>query len=285
MSEETPPPSAPDEPAPPGSAAAGELDPARRSRTRSARSFLDYSMSVIIARALPDVRDGLKPVHRRILYAMQQEGLIPTRALLEVRGRRRRGAEALPPARRLGRLRLARAHGPGLLAPLPADRRPGQLRLDRRRSAGRVPLHRVPSRPARRGDAARHRPRDGRLRAELRRLDHRAGRAADAPAEPARERLGRHRGRHGDERAAAQPERARRRADPGGRESRVHARRSAREDARTGLPDRRADLRPRRHPRRPTRPAAACSPYAAARSSRRPSAAARASSSPRSRSC
>jgi DNA gyrase subunit A len=43
------------------------------------RSFLDYSMSVIISRALPDVRDGLKPVHRRILYAMQQEGLLPGR--------------------------------------------------------------------------------------------------------------------------------------------------------------------------------------------------------------
>jgi DNA gyrase subunit A len=38
-------------------------------------SYLDYSMSVIIGRALPDVRDGLKPVHRRILYAMDQEGL------------------------------------------------------------------------------------------------------------------------------------------------------------------------------------------------------------------
>ena len=35
-------------------------------------SFLDYAMSVIVARALPDVRDGLKPVHRRILYAMYQ---------------------------------------------------------------------------------------------------------------------------------------------------------------------------------------------------------------------
>ena len=34
------------------------------------KSFLDYSMSVIVARALPDVRDGLKPVHRRILYTM-----------------------------------------------------------------------------------------------------------------------------------------------------------------------------------------------------------------------
>ncbi|MGH7504182.1 MAG: DNA gyrase subunit A, partial [Longimicrobiales bacterium] len=38
-------------------------------------SFLDYSMSVIVQRALPDVRDGLKPVHRRILYAMHEAGL------------------------------------------------------------------------------------------------------------------------------------------------------------------------------------------------------------------
>jgi len=44
------------------------------------RSFLEYSMSVIVARALPDVRDGLKPVHRRILYAMHESGLTPSRA-------------------------------------------------------------------------------------------------------------------------------------------------------------------------------------------------------------
>jgi DNA gyrase subunit A len=44
------------------------------------RSYLDYSMSVIIGRALPDVRDGLKPVHRRILYTMQQMGLAPNRS-------------------------------------------------------------------------------------------------------------------------------------------------------------------------------------------------------------
>ncbi len=44
------------------------------------RSYLDYSMSVIIGRALPDVRDGLKPVHRRILYTMAQMGLQPNRA-------------------------------------------------------------------------------------------------------------------------------------------------------------------------------------------------------------
>ncbi len=43
-------------------------------------SFLEYSMSVIVSRALPDVRDGLKPVHRRILYAMNESGLTPSRA-------------------------------------------------------------------------------------------------------------------------------------------------------------------------------------------------------------
>ena len=42
-------------------------------------SYLDYSMSVIIGRALPDVRDGLKPVHRRILYAMLREGNLASR--------------------------------------------------------------------------------------------------------------------------------------------------------------------------------------------------------------
>lgn len=44
------------------------------------KSFLDYSMSVITARALPDVRDGLKPVHRRILYTMYENGLTPEKA-------------------------------------------------------------------------------------------------------------------------------------------------------------------------------------------------------------
>ena len=39
------------------------------------KAYLDYAMSVIVSRALPDVRDGLKPVHRRILYAMRELGL------------------------------------------------------------------------------------------------------------------------------------------------------------------------------------------------------------------
>jgi DNA gyrase subunit A len=47
------------------------------------RSFLDYAMSVIVSRALPDVRDGLKPVHRRILWHMQQEGYRPDRPFVK----------------------------------------------------------------------------------------------------------------------------------------------------------------------------------------------------------
>jgi DNA gyrase subunit A len=43
------------------------------------RSYLDYAMSVIVGRALPDVRDGLKPVHRRILFGMHEMGLTPNR--------------------------------------------------------------------------------------------------------------------------------------------------------------------------------------------------------------
>ena len=50
------------------------------------RSYMDYAMSVIIGRALPDVRDGLKPVHRRVLYAMYREGLLSNRAYSKCAG-------------------------------------------------------------------------------------------------------------------------------------------------------------------------------------------------------
>src|ERR1041384_8241534 len=50
------------------------------------RSYLDYAMSVIVGRALPDVRDGLKPVHRRILYAMSEMGLVFNRAYRKCAG-------------------------------------------------------------------------------------------------------------------------------------------------------------------------------------------------------
>src|SRR5919206_640483 len=61
------------EPLGPGRVETRELEQEVRS------SFLDYAMSVIVSRALPDVRDGLKPVHRRVLYAMHEAGLQPGR--------------------------------------------------------------------------------------------------------------------------------------------------------------------------------------------------------------
>src|SRR5436309_11676837 len=61
------------EPLGPGRIESRELDQEVRT------SFLDYAMSVIVSRALPDVRDGLKPVHRRVLYAMHESGLQPSR--------------------------------------------------------------------------------------------------------------------------------------------------------------------------------------------------------------
>ncbi len=132
-------------------------------------SFMDYAMSVIVSRALPDARDGLKPVHRRILYA--QHGLNNTwnrayikcaRVVGDVLGK-------YHPHGDTRRLRRPGAHGPGLLDALHAHRRPGQLRLGRRRSAGGLALHRVPDGEDRRRAAGRHRQGDRRLPAELRR--------------------------------------------------------------------------------------------------------------------
>ena len=47
------------------------------------RSYLDYAMSVIVSRALPDARDGLKPVHRRILFSMSEQGHTPDRSYVK----------------------------------------------------------------------------------------------------------------------------------------------------------------------------------------------------------
>ncbi len=64
----------PDTPAPPGADGAGEIAPISIADELK-KSYLDYAMSVIVSRALPDVRDGLKPVHRRILYSMFDIGM------------------------------------------------------------------------------------------------------------------------------------------------------------------------------------------------------------------
>src|SRR5271156_6580500 len=77
MAEDTTNPPAPPPPTPPNNFQQ-KLPVSIQSEMRT--SYLDYAMSVIIGRAIPDVRDGLKPVHRRILYSMYEQGLSPTTA-------------------------------------------------------------------------------------------------------------------------------------------------------------------------------------------------------------
>ena len=62
----------------PEESTAGKIFPVEISKEMKS-AYIDYSMSVIVSRALPDVRDGLKPVHRRILYTMYEAGLYPDR--------------------------------------------------------------------------------------------------------------------------------------------------------------------------------------------------------------
>ncbi len=73
----------------------GPLNPgrieARELEQEMRTSFLDYAMSVIVSRALPDVRDGLKPVHRRVLYGMHENGMQPNRPYKKCARDRRRG--------------------------------------------------------------------------------------------------------------------------------------------------------------------------------------------------
>ena len=118
------------------------------------KSYIEYAMSVIISRALPDVRDGLKPVHRRILYTMYQDGLVYEKPF-------RKAATTVGAV--LGRFH---PHGDAsvydALVRMAQDfslryRRARQLRLHRRRPARRLPLHRGQDEPHRRRDAFGHR--------------------------------------------------------------------------------------------------------------------------------
>ena len=93
------------------------------------RSYLDYSMSVIVSRALPDVRDGLKPVHRRVIYAMYDGGYRPDRGFSkcsrivgDVMGQYHPHGDARD-------LRHLGAPGTAVVAALPAGPRAGKLRL------------------------------------------------------------------------------------------------------------------------------------------------------------
>ena len=175
------------------------------------RSYLDYAMSVIVGRALPDVRDGLKPVHRRVLFAMHEANNVWNRPYVKC-------------ARIVGDV-LGKYHPHGDTATYEALVRMAQdfsMRyplIDGQGNFGSVD-----------GDAAAaYRYTECRLEKiaselladidketvdfvpELRRQGARAGRAADPRAEPAGERLLGHRGRHGDQHPAAQPGRGGRR--------------------------------------------------------------------------
>jgi DNA gyrase subunit A len=165
---------------------------------------MDYSMSVIIGRALPDVRDGLKPVHRRILYAMHG-GLRHDKKYSKCAGVVGEVLKKYHPHGDSRGLRRAGAHGPALEPPVPAGRRPGQLRQRRRRPGRRLPVHRVPDDPL-----------AEELLVDIEKETVSFSRTSTAPPksptvlpcrlpEPAGQRGRGHRGRHGDQDPAAQP--------------------------------------------------------------------------------
>ena len=143
-------------------------------------SYLDYAMSVIVGRALPDVRDGLKPVHRRVLFAMHEANTVWNRPYVkcarvvgDVLGKYHPHGdsatyEALVRMVQDFSLRYPLIDGQGNFGSVDGD------------AAGRVPLHRMPAGEDHRRDAGRHRQGNGRFRAELRRQGARADGPADA---------------------------------------------------------------------------------------------------------
>ena len=161
-------------------------------------------MSVIVSRALPDVRDGLKPVHRRILYSMHENGYDwnkpyrkSARVVGDVIGKYHpHGDQAVYDAL----VRLAQDFS----MRLPLIDGQGNFGSRRRRSARRHALHRVPPCQGRPCPDRRPGQGHGRFPGQLRRLRTRARRAAGALSQSPGQRRGRHRGRHGDQHPAAQ---------------------------------------------------------------------------------
>ena len=230
-------------------------------------------MSVIIGRALPDVRDGLKPAHRRVLYGMRAMGLASNRAYRkcakivgEVMGNYHPHGDAsiYDTLVRLAQdfnMRYSLVDGQGNFGSIDGDP-PAAMRY----TEARPEAHR-------RGDDGGSRQGDRRLRPQLRRDHRRADGPADAVPEPAGQRIVRHRRRHGDQHPAAQHargDRRRHRRDraPDGAEGRTLPR-AAEDDprARTSRPA--ASSSGARASSTPTRPAAARSRCAPRRRSRR----------------
>ena len=185
-------------------------------------SYLDYAMSVIVSRAIPDLRDGLKPVHRRILYAMHETGNThdkpyrkSARPVGDVMGKYHpHGDSAIYDALvRMAQdfsMSLPLLDGQGNFGSMDGDK-PAAMRYTEVRMAKPASL------PAR-----RHRQGDRRLPAELRRQGPRADGPAGALPEHAGQRRRRHRRRHGDQHPAAQPRRGDRRDAGADREPRPH---------------------------------------------------------------
>ncbi len=214
------------------------------------RSFLDYAMSVITARALPDARDGLKPVQRRILYGMYDEGMRPDR-------QHRKSANAVGTV-------MANYHPHGDQAIYDALARMAQdfsLRYPLIDGHGNFGSPDPADRPAApRYTEARLAPLAMELLGEIDEDTVDFGDTYDgqhqepqvlpgALPEPARQRRRRHRGRDGDEHPAAQPARDHRRDAAPHRQSGSDDRRPDAVRPRPRLPDGRDDPRPHRHPR------------------------------------
>ena len=224
----------------------------------ASQAYLGYAVSTVKARALPEIADGLKPVQRRILYAMGEAGGARGDGLRQVRALRRRGARQVPPARRFLDLRGDGAPRAAVLDALPAHRRPGQFRQPRRRFGRGLPLYGSQAVALCRTDAERDRRRHRRLHQELRRQVRRAAAAARAPAVRPAERLLRHPGRLFHAHPLAQPEGSRRGRRARHQASESHGQGSPRDPAGARLPGRRADhLGRRTRSAPPTRPAAA----------------------------
>ena len=193
------------------------------------RSYLDYAMSVIVSRALPDVRDGLKPVHRRVLYAMYDGGYRPdrnfsksARVVGDVMGDYHPHGDSaiydtLVRLTQAWALRYPLVQGQGNFGSPGDDGAAAAMRYTECRLD---PLAMEMVREHRRG----HR----RLRAQLRRPHAGAARPAGAVPQPARQRQRRHRGRHGHQHPAAQPARGRVRRALGAGAPRGDAARSCR---------------------------------------------------------
>ncbi len=214
------------------------------------KSYIEYAMSVIVGRALPDVRDGLKPVHRRILYAMYEDNLTSDKPFKksatcvgDVLGRYHPHGDAV-------RLRRPGPPGPGLLHALYAGGRPRQLRLRGWRSPGGLPLHRGPAGQNLRRNAAGHRKGHRGLGPQLRREPQGAPGTALPVPQPAGQRLLRHRRGHGHQHPAPQPAGGHRRVHLRAGQSRRHPGRP--DGARPGprLPHQGHHHGPQRHPGR-----------------------------------